>query len=143
MTSRSGSAAVCALELRNAFVALLFVVLASTAVWAQTVDPAKLMAESPLPDHTLGDAAAPVTIIEYASLTCHHCSNFHKQTWPAFKAKYVETGKVRFIFREFPLDPLAMGAVMLTRCIGDDKLVSDARPAVRNAGDVVAFRKAG
>jgi protein-disulfide isomerase len=62
-----------------------------------------------------------VTIIEYASMTCPHCATFHKTTYPALKTKYIETGKVRFIFREFPLDELAVAASMLARCAGGEK----------------------
>ena len=54
-----------------------------------------------------------MTIIEYASLTCSRCAAFHKESWPAIKAKYVETGKAKFILREFPLDPLSIGAFMV------------------------------
>jgi protein-disulfide isomerase len=82
---------------------------------------AELMQPGPLGDEVLGDANAPVTIIEYASMTCPHCSHFHKTVYPDLKKKYVETGKVRFIFREFPLDPLAAAASMLARCAGKDK----------------------
>src|SRR6185503_2006793 len=74
------------------------------------------MRPGPLPDLVLGKADAPVTIIEYASMTCPHCANFHKTTYPALKTKYIDTGKVRFIFREFPLDELAVAAAMLARC---------------------------
>ncbi len=89
---------------------------------AQTMFPLdQLMAPGPLPDMALGSAAAPVTIIEYASMTCSHCAAFHETTWPALKAKYVDTGKVKFILREFPLDPLAAAAFMLARCAGPDK----------------------
>jgi protein-disulfide isomerase len=59
--------------------------------------------------------------VEYASMTCPHCANFHETTYPAMKKKYVDTGKVRFIFREFPLDPLAAAGSMLARCAGKDK----------------------
>ncbi|HEV7327517.1 MAG TPA: DsbA family protein [Bosea sp. (in: a-proteobacteria)] len=83
--------------------------------------PNALLDPGPLPEKVFGAAEAPVTVIEYASLTCHHCMNFHIKTWPAFKAKYVDTGKVRFIIREFPLDPLAMAGFMLARCAGEDK----------------------
>jgi protein-disulfide isomerase len=69
----------------------------------------------------LGAANAPVTIIEYASMTCPHCSHFHETTFPEMKKKYIDTGKVRFIFREFPLDPLAAAGSMLARCAGGDK----------------------
>ncbi len=77
----------------------------------------------PLGDVWLGPADAKVTIIEYASLTCGHCANFHKDTWPALKAKYIDTGKVRFTLREFPLDPLATAGFMLARCNGNDKYI--------------------
>jgi protein-disulfide isomerase len=83
--------------------------------------PTALLDPGPLPEKVFGAAEAPVTVIEYASLTCHHCMNFHMNTWPAFKAKYVDSGKVRFIIREFPLDPLAMAGFMLARCAGEEK----------------------
>ena len=67
-------------------------------------------------ERVLGDPAAPVTIIEYASLTCPHCAAFHRDDLPAIKAKYIDTGKVYFILREFPLDPVATSAFMLARC---------------------------
>jgi protein-disulfide isomerase len=69
----------------------------------------------------LGDEKAPVTIIEYASMTCPHCATFHEKTYPELKKRYIDTGKVRFIFREFPLDPLAAAGFMLARCAGPDK----------------------
>jgi protein-disulfide isomerase len=75
----------------------------------------------PLGDHVLGSASAPVTIIEYASMTCPHCAHFHETTYPELKRKYIDTGKVRYIFREFPLDPLAAAGSMLARCAGKDK----------------------
>ena len=82
---------------------------------------AALMQPGPLPDVVEGTAAAPSTIIEYASMTCSHCAAFHEQVWPALKAKYVDTGKAKFILREFPLDPLAILAFMAARCLGPDK----------------------
>ncbi|WP_332692462.1 DsbA family protein [Bosea sp. (in: a-proteobacteria)] len=75
----------------------------------------------PLGDVWLGKPDAKVSIIEYASLTCGHCATFHRDTWPALKAKYIDTGKVRFVLREFPLDPLATAGFMLARCNGNDK----------------------
>ena len=80
----------------------------------------ELLRPGPLPDLVLGKADAPVTIIEYASMTCPHCAHFHKTTYPALKTKYIDTGKVKFIFREFPLDELAVAASMLARCGGKD-----------------------
>jgi protein-disulfide isomerase len=84
----------------------------------------ELMRPGPLPDLVLGKADAPVTIVEYASMTCPHCAHFHKTTYPALKSKYIDTGKVRFIFREFPLDELAVAASMLARCAGGDKAIA-------------------
>ena len=77
----------------------------------------------PLGDVWMGNPEAKVSVIEYASLTCGHCATFHKDTWPALKAKYIDTGKVRFTLREFPLDPLATAGFMLARCNGNDKYV--------------------
>jgi len=88
---------------------------------AQTVEVPKLMAEGPLPDQVLGKADAPVTIVEYASLTCGHCAQFHTTTYPVLKEKYIDTGKVKFVLREFPLDIVAKAAFMLARCAGDGK----------------------
>ena len=81
-------------------------------------DVAELMKPGELPDLAIGAADAKVTVVEYASMTCGHCANFHKKVFPALKTKYVDTGKVRFIFREFPLDDLAAAASMLGRCAG-------------------------
>jgi protein-disulfide isomerase len=91
---------------------------------AQGPSVEELMRPGPLPDLVLGKADAPVTIIEYASMTCPHCANFHKTTYPALKTKYIDTGKVRFIFREFPLDDLAVAASMLARCAGGEKSIA-------------------
>lgn len=81
----------------------------------------ELMKPGALADLTMGPADAKVVVIEFASMTCGHCANFHNNVWPEFKKKYVDTGKVRFIFREFPLNNLAAAASMLARCAGDDK----------------------
>ncbi|MGO9132564.1 MAG: DsbA family protein [Methylovirgula sp.] len=88
---------------------------------ATTIPMDELMAKESLPDIVQGKADAPITIIEYASMTCSHCAAFHKETWPVLQKNYIDTGKVRFILREFPLDPLATAGFMLARCIGDDK----------------------
>jgi len=88
---------------------------------AQTVDTAKLMAPGALPDQVLGKEDAPVTIVEYASMTCSHCAHFHATTYPVLKEKYIDTGKVKFILREFPLDIVAKAAFMLARCAGEGK----------------------
>ena len=72
-------------------------------------------------DMEMGAKDAPVTIIEYASMTCSHCANFHMGPFKELKAKYIDTGKVRIIFREFPFDPVALQASMLARCVGEKR----------------------
>jgi protein-disulfide isomerase len=94
---------------------------AQPAAGGGEVPMAELMTPGPLGDQVQGADNAPVTIVEYASMTCPHCSHFHETTYPEMKKKYIDTGKVRFIFREFPLDPLAAAAAMLARCAGKDK----------------------
>lgn len=84
-----------------------------------TVDMAKLLEAGTLEEKVLGEENAPVTIVEYASMTCSHCASFHANTYPALKEKYIDTGKVRFIMREFPFDPRAEAGFMLARCSDD------------------------
>ena len=119
-----------------------------------SVDVDELMAEGPLSDQIKGSEDAPVTIIEYASMTCGHCANFHVNTYPALEEKYIDTGKVRFILREFPLDPRAEAGFMLARC-ADTKFypmidvlfkqqnswagVQDARSALLNIAKLAGF----
>jgi protein-disulfide isomerase len=74
-----------------------------------------------LPDLVMGSPDAKVTIVEYASMTCGHCQQFHTKVLPDLKTKYIDTGKVKLVFREFPLDPRAFAASMLARCAGGDK----------------------
>jgi len=89
--------------------------------YAQDPSTAELMKPGPLGEMWLGDENAPVTVIEYASMTCPHCADFHEHVYPELKKRYIDTGKVRFIFREFPLDQLAAAGFMLARCAGKDK----------------------
>ena len=94
--------------------------LASTPALAQEdgapVDLAELLKPPALGDMALGAAeGAKVTIVEYASATCPHCAAFHKDVWPKLKADYIDTGKIRFIFREFPLNDPALAAFMIAR----------------------------
>ena len=89
---------------------------------AQDAAPAEQMPEGKvLPDIALGQADAPVTIVEYASFTCSHCANFHEENWPKLKAEYVDTGKVKFIQRDVYFDAVGLWAGILARCGGDDK----------------------
>jgi len=79
----------------------------------------QLMKPGPLGDKSFGSPDAPVTIIEYASLTCPYCRKFHAETFPQFKKELVDTGKVRFILREFPIGRTAAAAAVVTRCAPD------------------------
>jgi protein-disulfide isomerase len=89
-----------------------------SAAMAQTAaDVAKPVS---LPDMALGPAEAPVTITEFASMTCPHCAAFNAEVFPKIKEAYIDTGKIRWIFREFPLDLKAAAGSMLARCIGKD-----------------------
>ena len=88
---------------------------------AQTFSVLELEAKGALDDIPMGSATAPVTVIEYASMTCPHCAAFTVNTFPKLKEKYIDTGKVRSIMREYPLDPLAAAAFMLARCAGPQK----------------------
>ena len=72
-------------------------------------------------DMVIGAANAPVTVIEYASLTCPHCARFHTETLPKLKSEYVETGKVKYVFRDFPLDRLALNAATIAQCAGPER----------------------
>ena len=90
---------------------------------AQAADPsvADLMQPNPLGEMAIGTDSAPITVIEYASMTCPHCAHFSETTFPELKKRYIDTGKVRFIFREFPLDRLAFAGFLLARCVPSDK----------------------
>lgn len=70
-------------------------------------------------DKFIGKADAPVTIVEYFSLGCPHCKNFHENTLPKLKTEYIDTGKARLVFRDFPLDGVAGAAALLTHCVND------------------------
>ena len=74
-----------------------------------------------LPEMAMGSADAPLTIIEYASLTCPHCAAFQRDTVPELKKEYIDTGLVRWVYRDFPLDSLALAAAMLARCSGPER----------------------
>lgn len=75
----------------------------------------------PLKEMVLGDPNAPIKVIEYASMTCPHCASFHNGTYHALKEKYIDTGKVSFAFREFPLDQVAATVSVLARCAPEEK----------------------
>jgi protein-disulfide isomerase len=86
----------------------------------RTLDMATVLKPGSLPELTLGDAAG-IPVVEYGSLTCPHCATFSREVFPELKKDYIDTGKVKFIFREFARNPLDVAAFVLARCIGDDK----------------------
>ncbi|MBO31713.1 MAG: disulfide bond formation protein DsbA [Rhodospirillaceae bacterium] len=90
---------------------------ASVDLSAQTLPPA----EEILSERVLGNSDAKVTMIEYASMTCPHCANFHTKTFPAIKKEYIVTGKIKFIYRDFPLDQVALAAAMMARCSAKER----------------------
>lgn len=77
-----------------------------------------------LGERSMGNVNAPVVMIEYGSLTCTNSAEFNAVYWPSIKTEFVDTGKVRFVFREFPLDNLALRAFMVLRCVPEDKYFS-------------------
>lgn len=105
---------------RHALISALAVAL-TVAAGSSLAAPAKLPAQAG--DMTLGSPKAKVQVIEYASLSCSHCANFHNDVFPAFKAKYIDTGKVHFTFRELLTPPAEVAAAgfLLARCAGPTK----------------------
>jgi protein-disulfide isomerase len=87
----------------------------------EAVDTSELHAPGQLGEKVLGPASAPVTVVEYASMSCPHCAHFDTTTFDDFKLKYVDTGKVRYIFREFPLNAPAYAVAMVARCAPADR----------------------
>jgi protein-disulfide isomerase len=95
-------------------------------------------------DHVLGDPKAAVTLIEYASFTCPHCAHFHTQILPELKKKWIDTGKVKLIYRDFPLDQVAAKAAQIAECTGNDRyfgvvdLIFRGQPTWATASDPIA-----
>jgi len=85
------------------------------------VDEAALLRPGAIKDMSEGDKNAPITIVEYASLTCSHCADFYVNTVPGLRTQYIKTGKVYYILRELTMDPRALAGSMLTRCVPEDK----------------------
>ena len=102
--------------LRIAFAVILGIGTAAAAAAETPID-----VTAALKERIVGDPAAPVTMIEYASLTCPHCASFHNDTYKAFKQRYIDAGKVRMIYRDFPLDGVALRAAMMARCTHDQR----------------------
>ena len=86
-----------------------------------TVNVEDLHAPGQLGEKVLGSAEAPVTVVEYASMSCPHCAEFDRETFDSFRLEYIDTGKVRFVFREFPLNAPAYAVAMIARCAPADR----------------------
>jgi len=123
LTRRRFTCAASILSLTAAGIASAVPSSVSSPAMAEGTDADELAKAGPEGDVALGSDKATVTIIEYASLTCSHCAHFSTTTFPELQKRYIDTGKVRFIFREFPLDPLAAAGFMLARCAGKDKFM--------------------
>lgn len=97
---------------------LLFAVVAVTGApaGAQSIDLTKALSE-----RVLGDPNAPVTIVDYSSMTCPHCARFHTETLPKIKETYIDTGKAKLVFRDFPFDQWALRASMMARCAPQER----------------------
>lgn len=97
------------------FIFLLFSCFTSVVAKPTLEKPQKkiLMKAEEIPELVMGKEKAPITIIEYSSLTCTHCAEFHVETWPLLKKKYIDTGRVKFIFRHFPTDATALKATAI------------------------------
>ncbi len=107
---------------RRAFLAAAFILGSAAGILAQeAVDSVQLYAAGPLGERALGEADAPVTIVEYASMSCPHCAAFHETVFPELKAKYIDTGKVRFLFREFPHNNPGYPPAMIARCAPESR----------------------
>ena len=90
--------------------------------------------------YSMGNAKSPVTVVEYASASCVHCARWDAEVFPAFKAKYVDTGKVHYVYREFLTspEPYAAAAFLLARCAGPDKYMSVVEAAYRGQQEMFA-----
>ena len=132
---------------KSALLVLVLTLLVGTsgAAFAETAIPSTAMSEK-----VMGNPEAKVTIIEYASLTCPHCAKFHTEILPQIKAAYIDTGKAKLVYRDFPLDQYALKASLLARCGPDDRffgfldvLYSEQQRWSRSKDPVAALTKIG
>lgn len=99
------------------FVAMTVSQVAHASAEAPLSPEVSAMISGAMTERSMGDAKAPVTIIEYSALTCSHCADFHAKVLPELKKNYIDTGKLRIVFREFPFNELGMAAAMASRCL--------------------------
>ena len=115
-------------------------VIAAAALGLATACGGKSSTTTAEGDMDLGNPSAPVTLIEYASATCSHCARFDRDVFPSLKARYIDTGKVHYIFREFltPPVPVAAAAFVLARCAGKDKYFQVVEAVFRSQDEMFA-----
>lgn len=103
--------------------ALLAPAVAASASGSDSARAQQALAPVTAADRSIGRAEAPVTVIEYASFACHHCADWHQFVYPGFKARFIDTGKVRFVFRNLPTDPqeIALPGAALARCAAPER----------------------
>jgi protein-disulfide isomerase len=115
--------------LQAALICALFAALAACGAPTKATDsaalegpsPQELLEPGPLGEKAFGNPKAPVTLIEYASLTCPYCKAFHRDVFPRLKRDYIDTGKIRYVIREYPIGRTAGNAAIVTRCVADDR----------------------
>ena len=116
MTNRRRSLLILAL-------ALLAPAVAASASGGDSARAQQTLAPVTSADRSIGRADAPVTVVEYASFACHHCADWHQFVYPVFKARFIDTGQVRFVFRNLPTDPeeMSLPGAALARCAAPER----------------------
>lgn len=124
--------------MRRALLAVSFAIAAMTTGLAAPAFAADAPPPVTAQDHVLGRADAPVTVIEYASFTCSHCADFHNTVLPAFKAKYIDTGKVRLVHRNLPTQPanVAAAAAAVALCAAPERYFDVAAVFMRDQANL-------
>jgi protein-disulfide isomerase len=118
---------------------LLAPVVAASASGSDSALARQSLAPVTAADRSIGRADAPVTVIEYASFACHHCADWHQFVYPGFKTRFIDTGKVRFVFRNLPTDPqeIALPGAALARCAAPERFFEVAAVLMRGQSAVL------
>ena len=119
--------------------ALLAPAAAASASGSDSAQARQTLAPVTAADRSIGRADAPVTVIEYASFACHHCADWHQLVYPGFKARFIDTGMVRFVFRNLPTDPqeIALPGAALARCAAPERFFEVAAALMRGQSAVL------
>ncbi len=106
-------------KISKSFILSLFLFFAFSEVNSRIVDTIEA-----LQDKKIGEKSAKIKMVEFASLTCGHCARFHNEVFPRLQSEFIDTGKILFIYKDFPLDKFALKASVIARCSGNDKFFS-------------------